>query len=690
MRHEAETWRIGVDIGGTFTDLVLNAASGETKVFKVPTIAQDPSRGALDAIERAAAWLGIAPSDLLRRCTLFVHGSTIATNTLLEGKGAKVGLLTTEGFRDSLEIRRGRRDNPWDHRTPYRAVLVPRHRRHPIGGRIDRSGREVAPLRIGDVDDAIEALREDGVDAIAISLFNSFLNPVHERAVARRARELGAANVISLSSDVAPIMGEYERSSTVVLNAYVAPRTLAYLRALDGELAALGLPSPLILIQSNGGAVSVAELRDRSANLLMSGPAAGVGALRHYAAAIGSDDLISIEIGGTSCDVILMSGGKIAFTELLDIGGYDCAIPSVEVHSIGAGGGTIARVDGAGMLHLGPEGAGAHPGPACYGRGGSEPTITDAQVLLGRLAPGSYAEGSITVTGDPARAAIEARIALPLGLSAERAAAGMIELMDQKLLHAAQRMSTERGHNPERLTLVAGGGAGPLHAASVARALGCRTVYVPRLSGAFCAIGMLNADLRHDYVRVHLERLDEASPEAIEEEFRELEAEALAVLAREGFGPDAARLQRSLDMRYLGQQWDVTVEIGRPLDRGAARSAFEADHDRLFGHLQPGGIIEIVKLRLTAIGPVTPMPRPVMTASASPIEPRARRPVWIDEEHGWQETRVYAGSDCRPGHEFEGPAIIVEDTTTILVGARDRLKVDPGGDYRIELRDVAS
>ncbi|MFI4995258.1 MAG: hydantoinase/oxoprolinase family protein [Hyphomicrobiales bacterium] len=685
MTAAAQTWRIGVDIGGTFTDLALSAASGETKVFKVPTNVQDPSRGALDAVARAAAWLGISPGDLLRRCSLFVHGSTIATNTLLEGKGAKVGLLATAGFRDSLEIRRGRRDNPWDHRTPYPAVLVPRYLRCPVRERIDRSGREVDPPANEDVDQAVDIFREDGVEAVAISLFNSFLNPAHERAVAERARERGVEGVISLSSDIAPIMGEYERTSTAVLNAYVAPRTLAYLRVLDDKLAELGLPTPLILIQSNGGAVSVAELRDRSASLLLSGPAAGVGALRYYAAAIGSDDLISIEIGGTSCDVILMSGGKIAFTELLEIGGYHCAIPSVDVHSIGAGGGTIARVDSAGMLHIGPQGAGALPGPACYGRGGSEATITDAQVLLGRLAPGSYGDGSVRMVGDLARAAIEERIAKPLGLSVERAAAGMIELMDQKLLHAVQRVSTERGHAPERLTFVAGGGAGPLHATSVARALGCRTVYVPKLSGAFCAIGMLNADLRHDYLRVHLRRFDEVSPDAIETEFRGIEEEALATLSREGFEPDAVKLKRSLDMRYLGQQWDVTVEIGHKLDHADARRAFEADHDRLFGHIQPGGIIEITKLRVAAIGPIAPLTRPVMPRADSPIEPRATRSIWIDEDEGWQATRVYSGSDCRPGHEIAGPAIIAEETTTILLGARDRLMVDPSGDYRIEL-----
>ena len=678
-------WRIGVDIGGTFTDLVLALSTGEIEVFKVPTVPEDPSRGALDAIAQAAASRGLSVRGLLERCSLFVHGSTVATNTLLVGEGARVGLLTTAGFRDAIEIRRGLRDNPWDHRTPYPPVLVPRHLRLPVRGRFDRHGDEVEALMEADVDAALEEFRADGVEAIAVCLFNSFLNPAHERRVAERIHRRDPTAMVSVSSAIAPVMGEYERATTAVLNAYVAPRTLSYLSALNQRLAELGLQTPLVLIQSNGGAVSVTELAGRSVTLLLSGPAAGVGALRYYCGAIGSEDLVSIEIGGTSCDVILMSEGRVASTDLLDIGGYKCVTPSVDVHTIGAGGGTLAHVDTAGLLQVGPRGAGARPGPACYGLGGREPTITDAQVVLGRLKPGTYANGAVTIDGDRAVAAIDRAIAQPLGLSVDMAAIGIIQLMEQKLLQAVQRVSTERGHNPDRLTLVAGGGAGPLHAASVARALNCARVYVPRLSGVFCALGMLNVNLQHDYVRVHLARLDDADERKIEAIFREMEHEAQAILDREGFEGADIKLTRAFDLRYLGQQWDVPVDVGATFDRAAFRAAFEAKHERLFGHRQPDGIVEITKMRVSGLGLIPPLAAARAAAAAGSIEAHHRRRVWIDDRHGWQEIDVYRGDDLAPGHTITGPAIIDERTTTILIGDGDALVVDPSANYSIAL-----
>lgn len=685
MSSETRPWRIGVDIGGTFTDLILVGATQRLHVYKVPTIPADPSQGVMQALDRAAAAQGLPPERLLRDCALFVHGSTIATNTVLEGKGARTGVLTTPGFRDALEIRRGQRDDPWAHRVPFPRVLVPRALRLPVRGRIDRAGREAAPIEPADIDSALARFREEGVEAIAICLFNSFLNPVHEQHVLAQLRAHQATESISVSSHVAPVLGEYERTSTTVLNAYVAPRTLTYLRNLNARLTELGLKVPLLLIQSNGGVVSIDELGERPVTLLLSGPASGVGALNYYRSVIGSDDLVSMEIGGTSCDVILMSGGEVAFTDLLDIGGYKCVIPSVEVHTIGAGGGTIARIDAAGLLQVGPRGAGANPGPACYGLGATDPTVTDAQVVLGRLKPGPYADGAVTLDGELARAAIARKLAGPLGIQLERAAAGVIQLMDQKLLHAVQRVSSERGHDPRKLTLVAAGGAGPLHAVAVGRALGCTRVYVPRLSGAFCALGMLHSNLRHDYVRMHLAELDASSPGDIEMLFHPLEQEAAAALAREGFTGAKARLLRALDLRYRGQQWDISVSIASSFDRAAIRCDFDQTHERLFGHKQPGGTIEITKLRVTGVGPIAPLVHAAMPTAAVPAQTRQRRAVWIDEASGWCDTPIYAGAELLPGHTLAGPAIIDEKTTTLLVGTGDRLDTDAAGNFSITL-----
>ena len=683
---ESGAYRIGVDIGGTFTDLVLAGTDGAIAVFKVPSNAADPAAGVLDAVAAAARAQGLTVGALLGRCSLFVHGSTIATNTLLERKGAKLGALVTAGFRDSLAIRRGLRANPWDHRTPYPPVLVPRYLRRPVAGRIDKHGGEESALATADIEAAAVDFKAAGIEAVAICLFNSFLNDAHEERCAEILAHMHPTWWLSLSSHVAPIMGEYERSSTAVLNAYVGPRAVAYLAALDVRLRELGLPGRLLLIQNNGGAVSVDEIASRPVALLLSGPAAGVGALRYYSQAIGADDLISMEIGGTSCDVILMSAGAVAQTDHLSIDGYDAVTPSIDVHTIGAGGGTIAGVDQAGLMFVGPEGAGARPGPACYGLGGTRPTVTDAQVVLGRLNPATYAGGVIAIDAALARGAVEAGVARPLDLEVDAAAAGILRLMEQKLLHALQHISIERGHDPRRFTLVAGGGAGALHAATVARALGCRRVYVPRVAGAFCALGMLNSDVRHDVLRVQFGRLDRPDGAALARVFGELEAEAREILRREGFAARDVSLTRAVDLRYRGQQWDITVAIASTsFDPTAIRRDFEAEHDRLFGHIQPDGANEITKLRVAGIGALPPLRLVEPKASEGVPSAAGRRRVWIDPRRGWQEIPIYRGRDLAPGHAFAGPAIVDEQTTTILIGAGDTLTVDGAGNFVIEI-----
>ena len=682
-------WSIGVDVGGTFTDLVLRDADGRLHVAKSPSVAEDPSEGVMQGLVVLAVALGIELAHLLGNCTLFVHGSTVGTNTILERKGAKVGLLTTDGFRDSLEIRRGIRENQWDHRAPFPDVLVPRYLRLPVRGRIDRDGCESAPLVTADVEAAWASFREEGVDSVAICLLNSYLDGVHERAAADALRQEGGTDWISVSSDIAPVMGEYERGSTAVVNAYIAPLVVAYIRALDERLRALGLGHPILLVQSNGGAVSLGRLALRPVNLVLSGPAAGVGALNLYRRHAGSEDLISLEIGGTSCDVTLMSGGAVAVSDHLIIDGYHLATPSVDIHTVGAGGGTIARVDEAGLLHVGPQGSGARPGPAAYGLGGTAPTVTDAQLLLGRLRPGPFAGGSVSLDPAPARAAIEARIAGPLGLAPDAAAAGIIRILEQSLLHALESISIERGHDARRFTLVAAGGAGPMHGASVGRMLGCKRVYVPRQAGVFCALGMLHADIRQDFLQVFFAELDAAQAPTLDAGFAPLLAEAEAALAAEGFAGEAARVGREIDLRYPGQLWSLRVGLEDDgWDAGAARAAFEAEHERQFGHIQPGGTIEITALRVVARGLLQwaePAPRAASEAAPRALETRS---VYLSESAGWVETPVYGGADLRPGHELAGPLLVEEETTTVVVGADDRLVVDAADNLVIILGAV--
>ncbi len=683
-------WRIGVDVGGTFTDMVLRDAAGAVRIYKAPSVPADPSEGVLGVLRLAAHQLDLPLSALLRDCALFVHGSTVATNTILEKKGAKVGMLTTEGFRDSLEIRRGIRDNQWDHRAPFPPVLAPRYLRLPVRGRIGADGKELAPLVAADVDAAAAVFAAEGVESVAVCLFNSFLDGAHERAAGAQLARSWAGKWVSLSSEVMPTMGEYERGSTAVVNAYIAPKVTSYLGALDEQLRQFGLPHSLLLLQSNGGAVSVAQIANRPVMLVLSGPAAGVGALKGCAAPGEAANLISMEIGGTSCDVMVMAEGDVPVADQLIIDGYHLTTPSVEIHTVGAGGGAIAWVDDAGLLHVGPQGAGARPGPAAYGLGGEHPTVTDAQLVLGRLRPGPLAGGAVTLDGALARKAVETRLAKPLGLSVEDAAAGVIRLLEQNLLHAVERLSIERGHNPATFTLVAAGGAGPMHGSAVARALGCSRALLPRAAGAFCALGMLQSDVRQDYLQVFVADLDRLDRPALDAGFAQLEARARDALSRDGFGAADSAIEREVDLRYDGQQWPVRVAVnGAGFDAAAARQAFETEHQRLFGHIQPGGRIDITALRVVGRGRLDWTPPATRSPQTANPTPREKRKVWIDPAHGWREVPIYDGADLRPGCTLEGPLLIEERTMTAFVGPRDRLEVDGRDDFLVHVGAIS-
>jgi N-methylhydantoinase A len=677
-------WRIGVDVGGTFTDLVLADDRGALFTFKAPTNPSNPAEGVMAAVAMAAHGLELSVEDVLRGCRVFVHGSTIATNTILERKGAVVGLLTTEGFRDALEIRRGFRDDAWDHRPAFPPVLAPRHLRLAVAERMDKDGRTVRPLEPDSVLQALEVFRREGATSIAICFLNSFRNDAHERACAALIRDAWPEAWLSISADIAPVIGEYERTSTAVLNAYVTPRVVPYLRELERDLRVRGLAHPLLLIQSNGGAASVEQLADRAVMLSLSGPAAGASALRAVAEMARCDNLLLMEIGGTSCDVTLMDAGEIAMVDAFALNDYHLTLPSVDIHSVSGGGGTIASVDRGGLLHVGPQGAGARPGPACYGFGGKDATVTDAHVVLGRLQSGGFANGLIALDASRARMAIEDNIASPLGVDAVTAASGIIRLLEQSLQHAMEQVSIERGHDPRRFTLVAGGGAGALHAVSVARALGCPEVYVPRLAGVFCAFGMCSTDIRQDFRLTWLGPLEQDAADGIEIGFANLATTAQTRLADSGFALSELDFERVLELRYLGQQWPLAVPAPS-LDVTRIRADFEARHARQYGHHQPEGEIEIVNLRLAGIGRLKRVPPSAHELTKTQPVPYAHRSLYLDAQAGFATVPVYDGNALRPGHDIDGPALIEERNTTILIGHRDHLEVDAGDNFLISL-----
>lgn len=679
----AAPWRIGVDVGGTFTDLVMVDAAGELRVAKVPSTPADPSEGVLAAIDLAAANLSLTSQAFLENCTHLVHASTVATNVILERRGELVGMLITRGFRDSLEIRRGIRGNAWDHRAPYPPVLSPRYLRLPVSGRIGRNGDEREPLSADDVREAIKVFKEEGVRSIAVCLFNSFLNGEHETAAGEIiAREYPEAWV-TLSSRISHIMGEYERGSTAVLNAYIAPRIVTYMKKLSKELSARGLRAPLLVVQNNGGSLTIERVEERPVSLLLSGPAAGVGALSLFSGAIGKSNMLSMEIGGTSCDVLLITEDGSEISSEFELGGYHVALPSINIHSVGAGGGTIAGIDSGGMMYAGPHGAGAEPGPAAYGRGGEMPTVTDAQLVLGRLRQGPLA-GDRTLDLNLATRAIDRHLAAPLGISIEAAAAGILRLVDQQLFHAVQKISAERGYDPRKFVLVAAGGAGPMHGSSVGRKLGSETVYIPRLAGTFCALGMLNAPIMHEFGRAFFGIGNSAISSTLLKLCDELESEAARQLASDGFGPAEISIVREVELRHPGQIGTLRALVGKSgsFDWQKMAQQFYAAHERVYGHRDETAVIEIAGVRVTGIGNLAPIQlHESRKVAAQPVA--GTRNVYFDSARGRVPTRIYRGPDLSPGASIVGPAIIEEDTTCIVVQPGDSCSVDRLGNYII-------
>lgn len=685
--------RVGIDSGGTFTDMVLIDADSRRWVFKRPSVPSSPADGVVGVLEEGARHFGFTLGELLSRCERVIHGTTVATNLMLEGKGARVGLICSHGFRDSLEIRRGLRPQIWNHREPYAPVLVPRYLRLGVRGRLAADGSELESLNEADVEAAARFFLEEGVEAIAICLMHSYANPAHEARVAellkQQNRTHGGTRWISASSEIIPMIGEYERTSGTVINASLAPRMSQYLGELDKRLRGNGLDRPILIQRSNGGAISIDEAVASPVNLVLSGPAAGVGALNYYSQVIGSENLIAMEVGGTSTDVMVMDRARVATTTETDMAGYPVCVPTVDIHTVGAGGGTIAWLDGGNMMRLGPQGAGAVPGPAAYSRGGTLPTVTDAQLVLGRLKAGSFAGGSVILDAQLAHTAIEEHLAKPLNVSVETAAIGMIRLADQQMRQAVERISIQRGIDVRGFVLVACGGAGPMHGTSVARSLDMRKLSVPRQSGAYCAMGMLNSDIRKEFLRSLVVRLEGEVVPALGAAFQPLSVQGQQFLAREGFKGENAKLIYQADMRFAGQQSDISINlVGPDVPAATLRQAFEQEYERLFGHVPAHGTIEIRGARVIACGQLQRI-RPLESDSRAYLpEPKGTRRVFADAELGFVDMPVYDGPSLLAGARIEGPAIIEEATTTIAVTGKDIATLNRFGEYIIEISGV--
>ena len=665
--------RLGVDVGGTFTDVALwDESAGRLTTFKLPSVPADPAEGILAGIRLILARDGVAPAAV----AFVAHGTTVATNALLEKKGARTALVTTRGFRDLLEIARQKRPDLYDLQADKPAPLVPRELRFEAQERLLPDGTVLEKFRTAEVAAAADTLaRGESVEAVAICFLYSFLDPSHERAAASILLERLPSCYVSLSSEISPEFREYERLSTTVLNAYLGPLISRYVRRFDAEVRGLGLSATPYINQSNGGVISATAAAERPVRTLLSGPSAGVSGAAWTARAAGVDSLITFDMGGTSTDVARVEHGQPILVSERAIGGYPVRIPALEIESVGAGGGSIARVDSGGALKVGPESAGAVPGPACYARGGRRPTVTDANVVLGRLSATHLLDGRMELRADLARAAIEG-LAAELGLAPVQAARGVLSVVATNMLGAIRVVSVRKGYDPRQYTMVAFGGAGPLHAATLARDLGIRRVLVPPAPGILCALGLLIEPFRLDLVRTRVVLLSSVDVTDVAQLFGELEAEATAGLDREAVPSDRRHLVRAFDMRYLGQNFELTVDAPAAMwsgERDALRRAFIARHERVYGYAAPDEPIQIVNVRLTALGDPDPLTLPLL-ARASDADPKdariGERAAYFDEAGDFVPTPIYRRERLLGGHRLSGPAIVeqMDSTTVILPG----------------------
>ena len=654
--------RVGVDTGGTFTDLVLfDEDTGELRMTKVLSTPSKPSRAVFDSFAKA----GLDTHDV----AYFVHGTTVATNALIERKGAEVALLTTDGFRDILRIQRVTRPNHFDLHWVKPRHFVPRSRCVGVPERVLRDGSVLVPLDEQRLREEIERLRDSGeVAAVAVSYLFSFVNPEHELRTRELIEELWPGALVSLSHEVLPRWREYERTSTTVLDAYLKPLMHDYMTGLEEECERGGI-GQLLVLRSNGGVMSADKAREQPVALVRSGPSGGIMATSALGKAVGLGDLIACDMGGTSFEACLLPASEPAFTNLEELEyGVPIALTMVDARAIGAGGGSLAWVDAAGILKVGPQSAGADPGPACYGRGGAEATVTDANVHLGRLTADFLLAGDLALDAEAAARALEP-LAERLGLSRERIAQGIVDVANNNMAQALRLVSTDRGYDTRGSTLVAYGGAGPLHACELARARQIQTVLVPRYPGAFSAFGALLADTRFDYTQTSWMRLRQLDLERANELFAALERRALEDFRREGF-TEAPRLVRSIDVRYVGQNWELTVAMpGGELTRAdfeQAAETFGEEHERFYGYSIPGEELELLTFNVAAVGTRHTVELPRIETGSLP-DPIARRPVIFTAEDGPVETAVYRRESLPAGVELEGPAIVGQvDATTLL------------------------
>lgn len=682
--------RLGIDVGGTFTDIVLiDDRSGEIHYTKVLTTHYNLAEGVIAGIDKILNMVGASFDQV----EYMVHGTTIGTNALIERKGAKTGLITTEGFRDVLEI--GRIERPdaglYDIFVDLPAPLVPRYLRREVQERVGADGSVVIPLDEETAREAVRFLKREGVESMAISFIFGFRNPAHERHVRELCEELYPGIPVSISSEIAPEFREYERTSTTVINAYLAPVVSRYLDNLEGQLKERYGAVDLRIMQASGGSMTTDVAKQRAVNIVNSGPAGGALAAAYVGALTGDQQIISIDMGGTSFDIGLIVEGTPRVAAESEFEGYPVKIPILDVHAIGAGGGSLAWVDQGGALNVGPESAGSEPGPACYNLGGERPTVTDANLVLGRLNPDYFLGGEMKLYPELAEEAIGKHVAEPLGLSLEEAASGIVRVVNANMVRGISVNSTERGYDVREFALLPFGGAGPLHAVELAQDLGMRRVVVPPYPGTLSAVGVLVADTRHDYVATVAKDERELVADELLAAFREMESEGRAQLKVENVPDDRVEIEWSADLRYEGQSYELNTPVKRKErltdeDIRDIIKRFHELHYRIYHYGSPEETVEFINVRVAAIGKVPKVSLAVGEAGDGDAEVarKGTRPVYFPAE-GFIEAAIYDRALLRPRHILNGPCLVEEiaSTTVIPLGATG--KVDKYGNIIVEL-----
>lgn len=670
--------RIGIDVGGTFTDVVATNASGSVSVEKALTTPEDPSIGVLNALAQLADRFGISVATLLADTQRIVHGTTVATNALLERKGARVALLTTEGHRDVLEMREGLKDERYNLRMPPPEPLVPRHLRLGVRERLRADGSKEVPLDKTSLDTAISTVKAADVDAVAVCYLHAYRDASHERTTQEVLAQQLPGTYITLSSDVLPQIKEYERVCTTVVNAYVGPVVGKYLSRLRERLSAAGYVGEVLIVLSHGGVAPVDQATRLAAATVLSGPAGGVAAAKHCAQILDIPNLLAFDMGGTSSDISLIVNNDTTLSGERTIAGQRLGLPSLDIVTLGAGGGSIANVDTGGVLHVGPASAGSDPGPACYARGGREPTVTDANLLLGYVNAANFHGGRAELNAEAARTAIST-IATALDIDVDTAAWGVHEVVNTRMAEGMRLVSIRRGVDPRNFALLAFGGAAGLHATELAQQLSMRRVIVPTTAAVLSAWGMLNSDLRFELSRTHIGDTQALHADDVRAMYHQLEAEGQSQMRTWFDGAISTR--RSADMRYGDQIFEIDVPLDDVDWQGAdliaqLEARFHARHEALFTYSLPEQEVVLVNARVAAIGELERLEQHQAPATETDPVPVSRRSVYLG---GWTEVPVYDQPSLVHGHHVSGPAIIESPTTTVLLRPGDSAVVNAFG-----------